>query len=476
MTLTSLIPSRAASGATLAALDRAAGSDHAFLRSVIETTPECIKVVAPNGDLLLMNPAGLAMVDAEGFEEVAGCTFDLIAPEHRSPSIEYHRRVCAGERLSWQFDVVGLTGRRRQMETQAAPIRLPSGETGQLAITRDITESRRQDEALRESERRHRMILDAIPAAIYTTDREGRITYYNGAAVEFSGREPVLNSDSWCVSWKLSWPDGTPLPHDQCPMAMALRSRTPNLGEYEAVAERPDGGRTPFVPYATPLFDTAGELIGGVNMLIDISERKKADKRQQLLINELNHRVKNTLAVVQSLAHLTLRGETSPGALRNYEARLQALAAAHDLLTITSWQGAPLGDLILRVVAPHCSPGGRFDLEGPPVDLSPQTAVSMAMALHELCTNAIKYGALSTPEGRVRLVWTFLDGRLDLEWRERGGPPVMPPARQGFGAQMLERALASEIGGRVSLDFRPEGLVCRIEAPATGPELRLAAE
>lgn len=250
MTLTTLLsPNRAVHRATLADFDRAAGTDHAFLRSIIETTPECIKVVAPDGDLLLMNPAGLNMVGADGFEDVAdACAFDLIAPEDRPQWVKHHRRVCAGERVTWQFDVIGLTGRRRQMETHAAPIRLPSGETGQLSITRDITEARRQAEALKESDRGHRMILEAIPAAVYTTDREGRITYYNRAAVEFSGREPILNSDSWCVSWKLAWPDGTPLPHDQCPMAMMLRSGRPSLGEYEAVAERPDGLKRPFLP------------------------------------------------------------------------------------------------------------------------------------------------------------------------------------------------------------------------------------
>lgn len=325
-----------------------------------------------------------------------------------------------------------------------------------------------EDRALRESERQLRMILEAIPAAVYTTDPEGRITYYNKAAVEFSGRRPVLFSDSWCVSWKLSWPDGTPLPHDECPMALTLRSRTPSLGQYEAVAERPDGERRPFIPYATPLFDADGALIGGINMLVDISERKKAEERQQLLINELNHRVKNTLAVVQSLAHLTLRGATSPEALQDYEARLQSLAAAHDLLTMRSWEGAPLADLILRSVGPHCTPESQLELDGPEIKLSPQTAVSLAMALHELCTNAMKYGALSTPKGRVHISWTVADGDLAIEWRERGGPPVVPPTTRGFGTQMLERALAREIGGEVSMEFPPEGLICRISAPAVG--------
>jgi two-component sensor histidine kinase len=337
----------------------------------------------------------------------------------------------------------------------------PPGAVGDQPLA-DMAGVSAEDGALRESERQLRMILEAIPAAVYTTDPEGRITYYNKAAVEFSGRRPVLFSDSWCVSWKLSWPDGTPLAHDECPMAMALRSRTPSLGQYEAVAERPDGERRPFLPYATPLFGSDGELIGGINMLVDISERKRAEERQQLLINELNHRVKNTLAVVQSLAHLTLRGSTSPEALQDYEGRLQSLAEAHDLLTVQSWEGAPLADLILRSVGPHCRPDGQLELDGPDVQLPPQTAVSLAMALHELCTNAVKYGALSTPAGRVRIGWTVVKGDLVIEWREQGGPPVVPPTTRGFGTRMLQQALAREIGGEVSLDFLPEGLMSAV--------------
>ncbi|MBI2260069.1 MAG: PAS domain S-box protein [Caulobacterales bacterium] len=320
--------------------------------------------------------------------------------------------------------------------------------------------------AVGESEHRARAMLDALPAAVYTTDAEGRITYYNQAAVVFSGREPVIGSDSWCVSWKLFQPDGTPMPHDECPMALALRRRTPSHGEYEAVAERPDGTRVPFIPYATPLFGRDGALTGGINMLVDISERKKAEEHQLLMINELNHRVKNTLAVVQSLAHLTLRNDTTPGALRDFEARLHAMSAAHDVLTSRNWVGAPLTDLVRRALDPHCAHPDCYTATGPDIDLPPQTAVALSMALHELCTNAIKHGSLSAAgTGSVDVAWTCEDDRLSLTWTERGGPPVSPPTRRGFGVQMLERALAHEFHGSVTLDFAPEGLRCHIAGP-----------
>ena len=140
----------------------------------------------------------------------------------------------------------------------------------------DLIERRQAEQALRQSERRLHEIIEAIPAAVYTTDADGRITFFNQASVEFSGRVPEVGTDSWCVTWKLYNTVGTPLPHDQCPMAVALREKRPVLG-CEAIAERPDGQRRIFTPYPTPLFDDQGRLTGAVNMLVDITERKRAE-------------------------------------------------------------------------------------------------------------------------------------------------------------------------------------------------------
>jgi two-component sensor histidine kinase len=182
----------------------------------------------------------------------------------------------------------------------------------------------------------------------------------------------------------------------------------------------------------------------------------------RLMVDELNHRVKNTLAIVQGVAQQSFRGRDVPEAVRkSFEGRLAALATAHDLLTRANWESAELGELAEEVMRLHAE---RVDVQGPPTRLPPKTAVSLAMALHELCTNAVKYGALSHPEGRVSLSWEAADGRLALVWAEHGGPPVSPPARRGFGTRMIERALAADVDGKAELDFRPEGIVCRIEA------------
>jgi len=202
----------------------------------------------------------------------------------------------------------------------------------------------------------------------------------------------------------------------------------------------------------------------------EIAERTRAEEHQRLLINELNHRVKNTLATVQSLAAQTRRAENDPKA--SYEAfseRLMALSRAHDVLTRQRWEGADVKEIAAGAVQPFDLDGGRVRLKGPSVWLEPQTALALAMAWHELGTNAGKYGALSVPQGRVALSWTAgPDGDhglvLDLVWTESGGPEVKRPTRQGFGSRLLERGLSAELKGQVTVDFRPAGLVCRMTA------------
>jgi two-component sensor histidine kinase len=209
---------------------------------------------------------------------------------------------------------------------------------------------------------------------------------------------------------------------------------------------------------------TLGEQVGRV------LERKRTEEHQRLLVNELNHRVKNTLAIVQSLANQTFKGDAAKrGARQAFESRLAALAAAHDVLTAEKWESASLHEVIRKTGIGCGADDRRVEISGPDLRLAPKTAVALAMALHELCTNAIKYGSLSTESGSVRVSWRSAESadgaKLHLEWREEGGPPVSPPKTRGFGSTMIERALASELGGVVELRFLPEGLLCQVEAP-----------
>jgi two-component sensor histidine kinase len=204
---------------------------------------------------------------------------------------------------------------------------------------------------------------------------------------------------------------------------------------------------------------------------LDITERKRADDHRQLMLQELNHRVKNTLATVQSIAMQTLRNTRDTTLAREqFDSRLMALSKAHDVLTQASWEGAPLRQIIEEAIAPYTTPGrANFDIKGPNVWLTPKHAVALALALHELGTNAVKYGALSIEEGRVRIEWSVsgVDGarELRLSWTETDGPPVSPPMRRGFGSRLVEHGLGQDLGGEARIEFAPTGVTCSITAP-----------
>jgi two-component sensor histidine kinase len=213
---------------------------------------------------------------------------------------------------------------------------------------------------------------------------------------------------------------------------------------------------------------------------VDITERREAEARaesqRRLLLDELNHRVKNTLATVQSIARQTLRMAESPkDFIGGFSARLMALARAHDLLTRKEWKGVSLDELIRQTIAPYGAHLGssRIKAKGDYIELPPNTAVVLNMVLHELATNAAKYGALSKQEGVVCVEWTLdTSGRephLTLTWAEHGGPPVTPPKRRGFGTRLIERGLASELNGIVTLDYDPSGLRCTMELSIRHP-------
>ena len=192
---------------------------------------------------------------------------------------------------------------------------------------------------------------------------------------------------------------------------------------------------------------------------VDVTPHKQAEA-----IHELNHRVKNMLATVQSVARQSLGRADDGGPLADFEDRLMALAWTHDILTKERWVGASLTMILARTLAPHAT-AERIELDGPDLRVSPKMALALAMGVHELATNAVKYGALSNQVGRVTMRWSLDDGWLTLAWEERGGPPVKPPAARGFGSRLLERGLAHELGGNVSIRFEPAGVRCIIAAP-----------
>ncbi|OSJ26857.1 hypothetical protein BSZ19_34370 [Bradyrhizobium japonicum] len=262
-------------------------------------------------------------------------------------------------------------------------------------------------EAGTDSERRFRDLLQALPAAIYTTDAEGCITFFNRACIDFAGRMPKIG-EMWCVTWKLYLPDGTALPHDECPMAIALKQNRP-VRDVEAVAERPDGSRICFMPYPTPLRDERGRLVGAVNMLVDITARKEAEQRMLLLTSEVDHRSNNLLAVAQAMLRLT-KADTAEEFQTVFAGRLSALANVQRLFSASRWTGANLKTIVEEELRPYASRDGeRIRIAGDDVRLPPTLAQSIAVALHELAT---------TPPNMARC------RGLRAGWRSAGRPMV----------------------------------------------------
>jgi len=431
-------------------------------------------------------------------------------------------------------------------------------------------------------------LLEALAAAVYVTDADGRITFYNQAAADLWGHRPAPGS-LWCGSWRLYHPDGRPMPHEECPMALTLKEGRPIRGQ-EAILERPDGSRTPFLPFPTPLRDATGRITGAINMLVDLSdrnradteseqlaaivsssddaiisktldgrittwnagatrifgyeaeemigqpitriippdrhqeekdilarlargeriehyetqrvtkdgrrveisltvsplrdwtgkvvgaskvarditERRRAEETQQLLVNELNHRIKNTLATVQALASQTFRRTTNPAEfVPSFNGRIDSLARAHRLLTASSFQSADVSQLMRDQLLVGSGDESRISLSGPSVMLDAQAALHLALVLHELGTNARKYGSLSISTGRVSIAWEMrTNGKRDLfvTWRETGGPAVKAPSAQGFGTMLIQQSMRAH-GGDASISYAEDGVTCTLRLP-----------
>ena len=341
--------------------------------------------------------------------------------------------------------------------------------TSTYSQARDVAEARSilaVQAARRESDERYRLILEGVTDyAIMATDLNQNVTIWN------SGAQAMLG-------WLTSELIGEPFPMIWTEEDLADRSadreqaRCLEAGraEEERWHRRKCGDAFWAHSLMMPLRQDDGRHIGFLRILRDRTEQRAADEKQALLINELNHRVKNTLATVQSIAHQTLRNAPTPKeGMVSLEERLIALSRAHDVLTRESWEGAELGEIVALAMAPYLGgASGRITVQGPDVRLKPKIALAMAMALQELATNAAKYGALSLHSGLLGISWRLEDSRLALRWQESHGPVVAPPLRRGFGSRLIERNLAAELGGEVIIDFAPAGVVCDIAVEVAG--------
>jgi PAS domain S-box-containing protein len=438
--------------------------------------------------------------------------------------------IATGQPFDMVFPLKSADGVFRPFLTRVQPLRDKDGRiTRWFGTNTDISDQQATAEALKE-EKRHLETLNRTAALVAAElQLEKLVQTVTDAGVELTGAEfgaffyNVLNERG--ESYTLYTISGVPreefskfpMPRNTHVFEPTFRgvgtvrsddiTKDPRYGRNAPHHGMPEG-HLPVRSYlAVPVMSRSGEVLGGLffghsrpgvftarheELLVgiaaqasigidnarlyeaaqrEIAERRQAEQHRELLINELNHRVKNTLATVQSVAAQTLRKSAVEKETREtFDARLIALSQAHDLLTSESWDSTTLGHVVAMALRPYrADREDRFEIAGPEVRLLPKTALTMAMGLHELATNAVKYGALSDPAGVVAIHWRVEDGdagqRLRLEWTERGGPPVAPPAHKGFGSRLIERGIAAELDGSVKLDYRPGGLVCSVEAP-----------
>jgi PAS domain S-box-containing protein len=441
-------------------------------------------------------------------------------------------------------------------------------------------------------------LVQALALPAYLVDADGYIVTFNEAAAQLWGRRPVVGVERWSGALRLLKPDGQPMPHEECPIALTLRQQAPVQGG-EAVLERPDGTRVPFRPCPSLLRGADGAVIGAVNVMLDLSDRDKADiesarlaaivsssddaivskgldgrinswnaaatrvfgweagemigqsimkiipielqneereiiarlrrgervehfdtvrltkdgrrinvsltisplrnrlgmvvgaskiardvtdrKRdeqlQRLLFDELNHRVKNTLATIQAIAGQSLRNASSPAAfVTSFNGRIQSLARAHEVLVSGNMKGADVSRIVREQVLLGSGDGTRIVAKGPPVFLPSKAAINLSLVLHELATNARKYGALAHPGGHLVVTWrlfAYPKRELILEWRESGVPDLKEPHNRGFGTTLIERTLETE-GGKGVLRYLPGGLACDLILPL--PQEPMAAD
>ena len=473
-------------------------------------------------------------------------------------------------------------------------------------LRREITERKLAEATLHESEERYRALFEMGPVAIYSCNASGVLQDFNHRAVELWGREPAVadNNKRFSGAFKMFWPDGRYMPHEQCPMADVLSGKIPEARDVEVHVERPDGTRITVLKNIRPLKNRRGEITGAINSFFDVTERRAAqetvrasearfrmlfefidegfctlekldtragepsdfrylsanagfekqtgvgdvvgktireafpdepqewfdtydaviatgepirferdlasqrrtlelfafrfedeavlkvgviflnvslrkqhEEQQELVLKEMDHRVKNLFAIAGGMVRLSARSARTPTELAEIiQGRLGALASAHQLIrprhlvASATKRESTLGELIRKVLSPYADPAGtgdsaRTEIDGPEIVVGSEAATNVALVVHELATNAAKYGALSVPGGRVRISWAVTKGRLALSWEEKDGPVITaPPEREGFGSVLARRSVNGGLRGDLSFHWNPDGLVVLVSA------------
>jgi PAS domain S-box-containing protein len=437
--------------------------------AILNTALDCIITITEDSRVVEWNTAAERTFGYTRAEVLGQDLTELIIPSRYRDA---HRRGMAhylatghGPVLENRIEIEALRadGTRFPVELAISAVHI-EGRPSFTAFLRDITERKRAELALRESEQRLQATYQHAFVGIGEVDPHGRFLRVNEQFCAITGydRDELLAR----TFFDITHPDDRAADLEQFHRQMA--------GDLDAYTiEKRYLHKQGHIVWgelsASKVDDTAGRPLYGVRVVRNVTERRRAEEHQRVLVNELNHRVKNTLATVQSITTQTLRNAASISEARiDIEQRLIALSRAHDVLTRENWDGASLGEIVRQAIEPFQTPGeSRIHDHGPSVRLSSRMALTLAMVLQELATNATRYGALSNTVGKIHLTW-FVGStsplRLCLRWIEAGGPPVTPPDRQGFGSRLIQRSLSQDLDGTVNMDYQPTGLICTIEA------------
>jgi PAS domain S-box-containing protein len=429
------------------------------LAAIVESSDDAIISKNLDGTITSWNNAA-AQIFGYAAEEIIGKPVrTLIPPDRQDEEDAIIERISRGERIEHYETVrLGKDGNSIDISLTISPIRNAQGKiVGASKIARDISERKRAEEAARRVEQEFRDFVENASVGMHWVGPDGIILWANRTEMEMLGftREEYIGHHIAEF-------------HMDQPVIEDILQRLTNretINNYEARMRCKDGSTRHVLLNSNVLWE-GDKFVHTRCFTRDVTERKLSEVHVAVLAREAEHRTKNILATVQATVRLS-QSDTPQGLKQAIEGRIQALAKVHTLFVQSGWKGAELHSLVTQELLPYCQDGNaRVQSDGPNVLLEPQMAQTIAMILHELATNAAKYGALSTAKGHVKVGWSLaLDGRFFLRWTEMGGPPVKPPERQGFGTRVMEVMIRGQLKGEARFDWRAEGLACEIVLP-----------
>ena len=440
---------------------------NAHLAAVVASSADAIESLALDGTVLTWNQAAEELYGYTA-EEAIGKPVDLIIPEDRRDEVARTiAAVRAGDNMWFETKRRRKDGSLVEVAVDAAPIRTADGSViGISKVTHDISERRRAETTLQEREEQFRTLANSVPQLVWMANSDGWIVWYNDRWYEYTGTTPEqMEGDGWHRVH-----DPTVLPDVVARWNESVR--TGKLFDMTFPLRGADGSFRPFLTRVVPLRDSQGRVARWFGTSTDIAAQIEHERHLNFVMRELSHRSKNLLAVVQAMARQTMQHS---GGFEDFEGRfmgrLHGLARSHDVLVRQDWTGATFRDLVNAQLAPFVrEDGASVELTGENLILKPDAVQNLGFALFELGTNAVKYGALAAPAGKVKISWDMVEsgGRKHVRfvWQETGGPPVTQPRRKGFGAMVIERFIAVTFGGQVESLFLPEGFCWTLEIPA----------